>query len=197
MYMINNIKEVKNMEEFLITCCAPTLAGKKVGNIFNLKKTCVTNFEIKKWALLLKWFKIEVRIIKETNDAYLIYVYREILLKNILAQEQIKDFLHNYGYISPKTEDMIKCLTLRLKEKDEFPHEIGIFLGYPLIDVIGFIKNKGKCYKKCDLWKVYGDEFKCNELFKEYRKCKYCFQKMYEEGFKTSEIIEKYAESYQ
>ena len=38
-----------------------------------------------------------------------------------------------------------------------FPHEIGVFLGYPLDDVKGFIKNEGKKYLMIGYWKVYSD----------------------------------------
>ncbi len=40
----------------------------------------------------------------------------------------------------------------------QFPHEIGLFLGYPPEDVCGYIRNKGKCQKCTGHWQVYGDE---------------------------------------
>ena len=36
-----------------------------------------------------------------------------------------------------------------------FPHEMGIFLGYPLGDVKGFIVHGGKNYLYSGYWKVY------------------------------------------
>ena len=38
-----------------------------------------------------------------------------------------------------------------------FPHEIGIFLGYPLWDVEGFLKNNGENSIGNGYWKVYDD----------------------------------------
>ena len=35
----------------------------------------------------------------------------------------------------------------RLQENEGFPHEIGLFLGYPPEDVLGFIENKGEFFK--------------------------------------------------
>lgn len=52
-------------------------------------------------------------------------------------------------------------------EKDGFPHEVGLFLGYPLDDVTGFIEQKGKNYKCCGIWKVYGNEKQTQMLFPE------------------------------
>ena len=50
----------------------------------------------------------------------------------------------------------------------DFPHEIGIFLGYPLWDVEGFIANKGQNYKLCGYWKVYEDVSGAIDRFREY-----------------------------
>lgn len=36
---------------------------------------------------------------------------------------------------------MLEQLRSRLHGSEEFPHEIGVFLGYPLNDVLGFIKT--------------------------------------------------------
>ena len=45
----------------------------------------------------------------------------------------------------------------RLDRAGGFPHEIGLFLGYPLADVLGFCALGGACAKLCGYWKVYGD----------------------------------------
>ena len=57
------------------------------------------------------------------------------------------------------------CLIRRLRENDEFPHEIGLFLGYPIEDVVGFIRYAGKGCKLSGLWKVYGDAEAASRLF--------------------------------
>ena len=33
-----------------------------------------------------------------------------------------------------------------MEEKGAFPHEIGLLLGYPVEDVLGFIRHQGKNY---------------------------------------------------
>ena len=45
---------------------------------------------------------------------------------------------------------------MRLQSSLEFPHEIGIFLGYPPADVDGFMHRKEDC-RISGLWKVYDD----------------------------------------
>lgn len=67
----------------------------------------------------------------------------------------------------------------RLGESDEFPHEIGLFLGYPVEDVKGFIENKASCAKCVGYWKVYGDEEKAQKLFNQYKKCTGVYKKQW------------------
>ena len=70
-----------------------------------------------------------------------------------------------YGYDSTEPEKAIEKLKMRLNETTEFPHEIGLFLGYPVGDVVGFIKNKGKNFKCCGCWKVYCDQCEAERRF--------------------------------
>ena len=53
----------------------------------------------------------------------------------------------------------------RLAQREDFPHEIGLFLGYPLGDVIGFIKNAGQNCKCVGCWKVYCNECEAIKAF--------------------------------
>jgi hypothetical protein len=48
----------------------------------------------------------------------------------------------------------------------EFPHEIGLFLGYPADDVEAFIKYEGKNYASSRYWKVYHNIEEANEIFR-------------------------------
>ena len=62
---------------------------------------------------------------------------------NILTSwpdEEIKTFIRNFGYDDINLAKCLNRLAIRLKV-DDFPHEIGLVLGYPLDDVKAFIKN--------------------------------------------------------
>jgi hypothetical protein len=54
---------------------------------------------------------------------------------------------------------------------DDFPHEIGIFLNYPLEDVKGFITSPNSGVKCVGYWKVYEDEEAKKKTFELYDKC--------------------------
>ena len=73
-------------------------------------------------------------------------------------------------------------LKSRIGENNEFPHEIGIFLDYPLGDVIGFILNEGRNFKCVGCWKVYCDECACQKTFAKYKKCRDVYVRLWQQG---------------
>ena len=87
------------------------------------------------------------------------------------AMDQAVRLLEESGYPCHSAGQCVACLIRRLRENDEFPHEIGLFLSYPPEDVRGFIENKACRFKCAGLWKVYGDEERAKELFRQYKRC--------------------------
>ena len=87
-----------------------------------------------------------------------------------ISQPDNSEFLRRFGY---DTEDPYKAVGALIRRFRDFPcpHEIGLFLGYPLEDVRGFIDYKGACYKYAGLWKVYGDVENSKRIFKRYKQC--------------------------
>ena len=76
----------------------------------------------------------------------------------------------------------------RLKDRlsgGQFPHEIGVFLDYPLADVKGFIENGGKNCKCCGCWKVYCDECGAKKTFSKYKKCREVYCRLWKSGCKS------------
>ena len=92
----------------------------------------------------------------------------------------ITRLLESRGYSCGTPGRCMMQLMERLSSGGEFPHEIGLFLGYPPEDVEGFIRNKAECSKCCGHWKVYGDEHRARDLFNRYNQCTqaYCAQWM-------------------
>ena len=64
----------------------------------------------------------------------------------------------------------------------EFPHEIGVFLGYPLSDVVGFIENSGRNFTCCGCWKAYGDPQAAQRHFAQLRKCTAVYLRLFHSG---------------
>ena len=83
---------------------------------------------------------------------------------------------HTFGaYFSPTggTKRALEAVCGLLGgESESFPHEIGIFLGYPAEDVRGFVENGGCNYKLCGCWKVYGSVESARRKFAAYDRCR-------------------------
>lgn len=57
-------------------------------------------------------------------------------------------------------------------EKYNCPHELGVFLGYPLDDVRDFMEYNNKKCLGCGYWRVYNDITRAKEIFSKYDKVK-------------------------
>ena len=116
---------------------------------------------------------LRIETLCECENKTLILVYNRRLLEKSLSDAVNRSFLSRYGYKEEMSfEECINRLAQRIRESDSFPHEVGVFLDYPLEDVIGFIENAGANYKLCGCHKVYGDEVKAARIFSNYAKCR-------------------------
>lgn len=165
------------MDEFemrLVQHCAPTLAGIKTGGLFNyytVNSDCDINIQIKKWNCLLNPRGVALRVLSQGKDRSMIYVFRPNRLLKDFACPGVSAFLSDIGYDCDSISSCIQKLAERIDGSTSFPHEIGLFLGYPLPDVKGFIENAGQNCKFCGMWKVYGDESQTIKLFEQFKKC--------------------------
>ena len=164
------------MDAVLVEQCAPTLAGVKPASLFRCQagEGRRPREAAGRWARELAPFGIAVRVLKECprTGACLIYLYRAKWLRQILGEPANKTFLRQMGYETARgSGGLLEQLSGRLCLEREFPHEIGVFLGYPLEDVVGFIRHRGKNYTCSGCWKAYGDPTQARERFEQYRRC--------------------------
>ena len=171
-------------EELIIQHCSPTLAGLKTGNIFTCTYESVVEMreDIRRLNRLLVPKGIRILPLRFSGCKGLIYIYRPSKLKQDLEDDRAYELLKKSGYSSDNPCHCVAQLAARLKNHSEFPHEIGLFLGYPPEDVSGFIENKA-CNSKCiGCWKVYGDEEKARKTFAKYKKCTDVYCEKWAEG---------------
>ena len=165
-------------EDYLIRNCAPTLAGIKTANLFSCP--CPDRAE-----LVASLCRLNGRLCRKglrvvplrfSEKKALIYLYRPRQLAEDLRHGEAMRILNPLGYDCAKSEQCLVRLARKLRAREEFPHEIGLFLGYPPEDVQGFLDHRPCKCSGC--WKVYGDENKAKKTFDLYKKCErvYCQQ---------------------
>lgn len=172
------------LERYLIKHCSPTLASLKTANLFNLSYSSYEEIEeyLCDYKNYLAQKDISITVLKKGQDHALIYVYRKKSLHEDLNKTEVFEFLHNIGYQYDNYEEALDYLIERMSKSEDFPHEIGLFLGYPLEDVLGFIYNKGKNYKCIGCWKVYCNECDALKQFEKFKKCKDVYWKHWNQG---------------
>lgn len=167
-------------DEMIIRHDSPTLAGLKTANLFSCPYTDKKELMEALRSLNHRIVPKGVRIIplRLAKGRVLLYIYRPGKLENDFAVKEVAELLEAYGYPVDNPGKCIVQLSKRLNETKEYPHEIGLFLGYPPEDVKGFIDNRAEGYKCIGCWKVYGDEENAKRKFKCYKKCAdvYCTQ---------------------
>ena len=174
-------------DEMIVEHCSPTLAGIKTGNLFScecsdrqcfLKEICRLNRVLAKKG-------INAIPVRYSDNRVLIYVFRPAFLAKDFKDNDTASLLEELGYEATDVRACVRCLSKKLfnlSSSKEFPHEIGLFLGYPVDDVKGFMKYKGECSKCTGRWKVYGDVERAKQTFDKYDKCTRDYKKRFRAG---------------
>lgn len=153
--------------------CAPTLAGIKTGSLYRFpyadRKEMIRS--IRAWNRKLAPKGVVLTVLRFRQQDALIYAFRPKQLRRDFQSQSVASILKEFGYAPQKAEACIATLSRKISEGESFPHEIGLFLGYPPEDVEGFIENRANGYKTVGYWKVYGNVAEAERRFEAYRRC--------------------------
>ena len=178
------------VEGRIVEQCAPTLAGIKCGSLF--RTNCdIDGFasEVENLNSSLNPAGVMIATFRPSGCGTLVYVYRKDLLSRIRTSDKRSlSLLSSLGYDVDSTEELVDCLKEKVESIGCVPHEIGLFLGYPYDDVVGFMENKGRSPKCMGCWKVYGSVKRAEELFQRYRTCRGLYTKLYQSGTPLREL---------
>lgn len=155
----------------LVLYASPTLSGLKSASLF----TCPFPGRQEMLSTLLMQNRIlsprglHLLPLCRHQSRVCLYLYRPSLLDRDLSHPSARALLCQLGYPASYTACIIHLMK-KLRTQDTFPHEIGLFLGYPPGDVLGFMRDPGAClYTGC--WKVYENVTLAQGLFTQYKKC--------------------------
>lgn len=172
-----------DMKYYLKVYCAPCLLGKKPSSLFSLPVSVYRESLKEKRTLAKYGFALKLLYIIEEKAHVMLYSKKEI--KQMLKKRDVQKAFSFFGYKeSYKFEHIFSALSSRLRSfakglitgnREGFPHEVGLFLGYPPEDVLQYYINKGKGYIFSGYWKVYTNPSKAYLEFKKYDEAKaYC-----------------------
>lgn len=169
--------------ETLIRSCAPTMARLKTGNMFTcgFESKEQMNRELRQLNQRLRQKGLRILPLRWRDGRGLLYLYRPKRLERDLRDPLAQNLLRECGYPSSDANCCLARLMARLRREDDFPHEVGLFLGYPPKDVDGFMHRK-EHYKACGLWKVYDDVEGAVRKFERCRHCTEVYLRCYAQG---------------
>lgn len=178
------------LERHFVDYCAPTLAGLKDGSLFSCDAEEQNRLldALRHWNRMLIPRGIRIVPLRWAHGRCLLWVYRISALRRRLQQPEIRSFLAEAGYQDLSLAGLTHELRRRVCTNAGMPHEIGLFLGYPLEDVAGFIQNNGRNCTLCGLWKVYGSAEKASACFERCRKCTATYRRQFEMGRSILEL---------
>ena len=176
-------------EETIIRCCAPTLAAIKTGSLFNCsfdsREEMTDSLRAVNRCLIRKG--VCALPLRFRDRKALIYLYRPPMLEKDLKDPVAAEILRGCGYPEGRPIHRILYLMGRLRDCESFPHEIGLFLGYPAVDVRGFIRH-AQC-KCAGLWKVFeSDEEEAKRMFARCHRCTAGYLRRNREGWDLSRL---------
>ncbi|MFV0441062.1 MAG: DUF3793 family protein [Lachnospirales bacterium] len=173
--------------------CFSVLAGLKEANLYicrdceylevvkDLKNTCIHSY-----------------LLYSEGDKRVFFLYNKCKMLKLLEQKEVQIFLEKENYTSIELNYVLDFFKERyihsLKNKRDFPHEMGILLGYPIEDIKGFIDNEGKNSLLTGYWKVYADFEKKRDLFNLFDKAKNNIISDLSCGVPIKDIIKNYNE---
>lgn len=153
--------------KWLLELLGPVLMGSKPAEIIS-----IPNYDVNKVSKLreinkhfYKCKKINFIIIDKNNKGAKVLFINEHALSKTLNCKKVQNFLKFLGY--PPDINMESALDYLIKklESDVFPDEIGVFLGYPIKDVVGFMGYGNYKDYTTKYWRVYGDPKPSEDLY--------------------------------
>ncbi|MEA3466342.1 MAG: DUF3793 family protein [Thermodesulfobacteriota bacterium] len=147
---------------FLALGAAEVLAGVKPANLLRISNrtySCGRNM-YQLWQdygqELLADSPMVATSMRNDDGGVLLLIYSTQILQRRLNSRCSHTFLTSLHYDAPgNIEHTLQQLASRFID-NEFPHEIGVFLGYPLKDVAAFMGRSHLPVSSQRLWKIYG-----------------------------------------
>ena len=171
LHFLNNCTPEEKFGFRVVTQCAPVLKGVKISNLITMNPG-----GWRKIRAYLKKSRIICIPLYADAEKEVLFLYRYEQLERHLKNREVREFLRSCGYESFEVASVLVRLRRRYQLyagiSKEFPHELGVLLGYPVGDVQGFIDNRGENSLTSRYWKVYQNPKEAEKIFDLYDRVK-------------------------
>ena len=174
-----------NLETQIAMQCAPLLTGMKISNLLTVRSS-----RTQEVMGLFERTAISCYLLYGSGDKTTFLLYSRSALMEYLAEEDIERLMGGLGYHVLGLECVSEKYTAHMNGNGGFPHEIGLLLGYPPADVLGFIRNNGRNYLCTGYWKVYSNQSECRRIFRRYNQARERLIHMVSRGLGIGDILE-------
>lgn len=165
---LNKANKKDCLSRYIVFALSPVLKGIKPAELITLKASC---------SCLQTWQKHKGEIAKNIGLTFFelntcetsvsVLWFAPLPFEKMLFGLKNSPLLQRENYpVKHSVKAVLKHLQSRFAG-GEFPHEIGLFLGYPEEDVSSFITQCGQNYCICRYWKVYHNVAQANRIFKQ------------------------------
>lgn len=181
----------KDIETQIAFHCAPLLAGLKLSNLLMLQ-----NRELGRVTGILKRAGISYFIVAVANGKVAVLLFDRHRLESYLQEEKVWKIFQDMGYQTHEMGKILYAFRLRYEKyllwNQEFPHEMGLLLGYPVEDVRGYILNEGENCLYTGYWKVYGNLTETMALFHRFEKAREVLMGFLANGISIVEVVRRH-----
>lgn len=180
--------DIRTAETQLILRCAPFLAGLKTSNLLIVGKD-----QVDRAGKLLEHTKFHCFFLYEGQTKAVLLLYSDSLPEDFFHRQDVRQILYRQGYPDCSLPTLLEIFAERyrsyMQDGIRFPHEMGLFLGYPPEDVAGFIANQGKNCLYEGYWKVYAHPLEKMRLFQKFDQAKENLLRLAAKGAGMSELL--------
>jgi len=147
-------------ERWLFVKISGVLFGKKGGELLVLRQdhsSLSCRKRLQRIAGLAGSWRFSCLLLSQNRQGAKVIVYDRALTREILARIPVK-VLSRLGYQPPVgARGFLGEIKKRWRQTGRIPHEVGLALGYPLKDVVGFMGLYPLEYSGGCGWRIYGN----------------------------------------
>lgn len=166
------------LASYLALEAAEVLEGAKPANLIsiaNRSRSCGRNlYELwQRWgAEVLAGSGLSVMALADRGDSVLLLLFSPVAIRDLLQRPNVNAVLKKAGYGGLSCAELVLGELAARMADGAFPHEIGVFLGYPLKDVAAFMGLVNLPFSCQGPWRIFGNPRDSLQLAETYRCCR-------------------------